>query len=42
VHLLISFFSHEFVQDIENKNDQEIIIEETHARAHRGFDENLK
>lgn len=35
-------YTKKFSQDIVNKEDQEIIIEETHARAHRGFDENLK
>lgn len=35
-------YTKKFLSDVINRDDQQIIIEETHARAHRGFDENLK
>ena len=35
-------FTKIFPMDIPNKEDQGTIIEQTHNRAHRGFDENIK
>lgn len=35
-------YTKKFLSHAINRDDQQIIIEETHARAQRGFDENLK